>query len=198
MDKLSPSLANAKHLQFCAALKRGREVLRAQNEVLSPVARTISSVHNESDEHSIFFAYISLFGAGFLLFFVMPWWADSSPQHLVCSQGCFVPLWESYPWTCAFPQDCQAFLSRIECCSWSRQARPHTCGIQQLNCERRFDCQDFWLFGTKNGCILFAIFKVIPLTNFLFCCIMNTIVCLGGNHHERYDSMGDCWPRNHC
>ena len=35
----------------------------------SLVTQTISSVHNESDEHSIFFAYISLFGAGFLLFF---------------------------------------------------------------------------------------------------------------------------------
>ena len=35
----------------------------------SPVIRTISSVHNESDEHSIFFAYISLFGAVLLLFF---------------------------------------------------------------------------------------------------------------------------------
>ena len=35
----------------------------------SLVTQTISSVHNESDEHSIFFAYISLFGAEFLLFF---------------------------------------------------------------------------------------------------------------------------------
>ena len=35
----------------------------------NPVTPTISSVHNESDEHSIFFAYILLFGAEFLLFF---------------------------------------------------------------------------------------------------------------------------------
>ena len=35
----------------------------------SLVTQTISSVHNESDEHSIFFAYISSFGAVFLLFF---------------------------------------------------------------------------------------------------------------------------------
>ena len=35
----------------------------------SLVTQTISSVHNESDEHSIFFAYNFLFGAGFLLFF---------------------------------------------------------------------------------------------------------------------------------
>ena len=35
----------------------------------SRVTQTISSVHNESDEHSIFFAYIFLFRAGFLLFF---------------------------------------------------------------------------------------------------------------------------------
>ena len=35
----------------------------------NPVTPTISSVHNESDEHSIFFAYIFLFGAVFLLFF---------------------------------------------------------------------------------------------------------------------------------
>ena len=53
----------------------------------SLVTQTISSVHNESDEHSIFFAYISSFGAVILLFsFVMPWWADSLPQRLVCSQ----------------------------------------------------------------------------------------------------------------
>ena len=37
----------------------------------SLVTQTISSVHNESDEHSIFFAYISLFGAGYLLFFLL-------------------------------------------------------------------------------------------------------------------------------
>ena len=37
----------------------------------SPVTSTISSVHNESDEHSIFFAYIFLFRAGFLLFFLL-------------------------------------------------------------------------------------------------------------------------------
>ena len=34
-----------------------------------------------------FFAYIWLFGAVFLLFFVMPWQADSLPQCPVCSQG---------------------------------------------------------------------------------------------------------------
>ena len=37
----------------------------------NPVIPTISSVHNESDEHSIFFAYNFLFGAGFLLFFLL-------------------------------------------------------------------------------------------------------------------------------
>ena len=56
----------------------------------NPVTPTISSVHNESDEHSIFFfcLYFFIWSRFSALFsFVMPWWADSSPQRLVCSQG---------------------------------------------------------------------------------------------------------------
>ena len=35
-----------------------------------------------------FFAYISLFGAGFLLFsFVMPWWEDSGKYCVRCAEG---------------------------------------------------------------------------------------------------------------
>ena len=42
-DELTQKLANAQHLQFCAALKWGRDVHGAQNEVLSPVAKAKKS-----------------------------------------------------------------------------------------------------------------------------------------------------------
>ena len=45
----------------------------------SPVTSTISSVHNESDEHSIFFCLYFFISSRIsaLFSFVMPWWADS-------------------------------------------------------------------------------------------------------------------------
>ena len=46
-------------LSLVECLVRDQEVARSNR-----VTPTISSVHNESDEHSIFFAYILLFGAG--------------------------------------------------------------------------------------------------------------------------------------
>jgi hypothetical protein len=47
----------------------------------NPVTPTISSVHSESEEHSIFFClYFIVWSSSSALFsFVMPWWADSLP-----------------------------------------------------------------------------------------------------------------------
>ena len=56
-----------KNLGVAQLVARYLGVVEAASSSL--VTQTISSVHNESDEHSMFFAYISLFGAGFLLLF---------------------------------------------------------------------------------------------------------------------------------
>ena len=61
---------------------------RRGNASSSLVTQTISSVHNESDEHSIFFCLYFLIWSRFsaLFSFVMPWWVDSLSLRLVCSQ----------------------------------------------------------------------------------------------------------------
>ena len=68
-DKKTMILAKKDVFRRSPAPKKPVGVVEAAGS--NPVTQTISSVHNESDEHSIFFAYISLFGVGFLLFFLL-------------------------------------------------------------------------------------------------------------------------------